>query len=222
MIIWIIMAGVLGSATPTAKFKLVFLGDIYTGKTSIINRFMNDTFDANYQATIGIDFLSKTIYHENQAIRLQLWDTAGQERFRSLIPNYIRDSSVAIIVFDVTNKQTFLSIDRWVQDVRSERGKEALIVIAGNKMDKVEERIVSYEEASEKAKAHEGLYVETSAKTGDNISQLFKQIATSLTNGKPTVTAQPNTPEQRIVLTNPPQNQTNEAARAQDKKNCAC
>ena len=88
---------------PMAKYKLVFLGDQSVGKTSIITRFTYDTFDSNYQATIGIDFLSKTMYLEDRTIRLQLWDTAGQERFRSLIPSYIRDSSVAVIVFDITS-----------------------------------------------------------------------------------------------------------------------
>ena len=123
-----------------AKHKLVFLGDIYVGKTSIINRFMYDSFDTNYQATIGIDFLSKTLYLDDRTVRLQLWDTAGQERFRSLIPNYIRDSSVAVIVFDITNKQTFANCDKWVEDVKNERGNDVVIVFVGNKNDKAEER----------------------------------------------------------------------------------
>ena len=121
-----------------AKYKLVFLGDIYVGKTSLINRFMYDTFDTNYQATIGIDFLSKNMYLGDRNIRLQLWDTAGQERFRALIPNYIRDSSVAIIAFDVSNKQSFVNIDKWAEDVRTERGAEAILILVGNKTDKVE------------------------------------------------------------------------------------
>ena len=90
------------------KYKLVFLGDQSVGKTSIVTRFMYDTFDSTYQATIGIDFLSKTMYLEDRTVRLQLWDTAGQERFRSLIPSYIRDSSVAVIVYDITSKFIFL------------------------------------------------------------------------------------------------------------------
>ncbi|WAR28552.1 RAB6-like protein, partial [Mya arenaria] len=87
---------------PLRKFKLVFLGEQSVGKTSLITRFMYDSFDNTYQATIGIDFLSKTMYLEDRTIRLQLWDTAGQERFRSLIPSYIRDSSVAVVVYDIT------------------------------------------------------------------------------------------------------------------------
>ncbi|VDN81197.1 unnamed protein product [Brugia pahangi] len=88
---------------PLKKFKLVFLGEQSVGKTSLITRFMYDSFDNTYQATIGIDFLSKTMYLEDRTVRLQLWDTAGQERFRSLIPSYIRDSTVAVVVYDITS-----------------------------------------------------------------------------------------------------------------------
>ena len=169
--------GILNSVNPMAKYKLVFLGDVYVGKTSIINRFMYETFDVNYQATIGIDFLSKTMYLDDRTVRLQLWDTAGQERFRSLIPSYIRDSSVAVVVFDLTNKQTFDNVNKWSDDVRAERGAEAIIVIVGNKSDKVEERSVTSEEGQNKAKELDAMYVETSAKTGDNIKTLFRNIA---------------------------------------------
>lgn len=93
-------------------------GDQSVGKTSIITRFMYDKFDSTYQATIGIDFLSKTMYLDDRVVRLQLWDTAGQERFRSLIPSYIRDSSVAVIVFDVTSRDSFENTGRWIEEVR--------------------------------------------------------------------------------------------------------
>ena len=85
------------SSTAPVKYKVVFLGDQSVGKTSIILRFMHDTFDPQYQATIGIDFLSKTMVVDDKMVRLQLWDTAGQERFKSLIPSYIQDSSFAIV-----------------------------------------------------------------------------------------------------------------------------
>ena len=99
----------------------MFLGDQGAGKTSIITRFMYDTFDnTKYEATIGIDFLSKTMYLEDRTIRLQLWDTAGQERFHALIPSYIRDSSVAVVVYDVTNRASFQNTARWIEDVRNE------------------------------------------------------------------------------------------------------
>lgn len=109
-------------------------------------------------------------------MRLQLWDTAGQERFRSLIPNYIRDSSVAIVVFDLSNKQSFQNIKDWVQDVKNERGENAVIVVVGNKLDKKEDRLVTFEEASKEANEIGAAYLETSAKTGQNVDELFSVI----------------------------------------------
>ena len=106
-----------------------------------------------------------------------MWDTAGQERFRALIPSYIRDSSVAVIVYDITHKQSFLSIDKWVEDVRAERGSEVIIFIVGNKIDLAENRSISEEDATEKSKSLNVHYIETSAKAGINVKSLFRQIA---------------------------------------------
>lgn len=161
------------------KYKIVFLGEQGVGKTSLITRFMYDTFDDNYQATIGIDFLSKTMYLDDKTIRLQLWDTAGQERFRSLIPSYIRDSHVAIVVYDVTNRKSFEYIDKWIEDVRVERGEEnVILVVVGNKSDLVEERQVSTEEGERKAQVlNAKLFIETSTKAGFNVKTLFKKVA---------------------------------------------
>ncbi|KAG6394513.1 hypothetical protein SASPL_145101 [Salvia splendens] len=166
--------------SPLAKYKLVFLGDQSVGKTSIITRFMYDKFDTTYQATIGIDFLSKTMYLEDRTVRLQLWDTAGQERFRSLIPSYIRDSSVAVIAYDVANRQSFLNTSKWIEEVRTERGGDVIIVLVGNKTDLVDKRQVSIEEGDIKARESGVMFVETSAKAGFNIKPLFRKIAAAL------------------------------------------
>ncbi|KAM0910271.1 hypothetical protein ACQ4PT_014262 [Festuca glaucescens] len=168
------------SISALAKYKLVFLGDQAVGKTAIITRFMYDKFDATYQATIGIDFLSKTMYLEDRTVRLQLWDTAGQERFRSLIPSYIRDSSVAVIVYDVTDKQSFLHTSKWIDEVNTERGGDVLIILVGNKTDLVDQRQVPTDEGEAKAKEHGVMFIETSAKAGFNVKALFRTIATSL------------------------------------------
>ncbi|SCU80820.1 LADA_0B09714g1_1 [Lachancea dasiensis] len=164
------------------KYKIVFLGEQGVGKTSLITRFMYDTFDDHYQATIGIDFLSKTMYLDDKTIRLQLWDTAGQERFRSLIPSYIRDSHVAIVVYDVTNKKSFEYIDKWVEDVKSERGEENVVLcIVGNKNDLADERQVSTEEGERKAQVlNAKIFIETSTKAGFNVKNLFRKIAKTL------------------------------------------
>ncbi|KAF2573184.1 hypothetical protein F2Q70_00000626 [Brassica cretica] len=155
--------------THLGNYKLVFLGDQAVGKTSIITCFMYGNFDTNYQATIGIDFLSKTMRHEDTTFRLQLWDTAGQERFKSLIPSYIRDSSVAVIVYDVANKQSFINASKWIEDVRAERGNQVIIALVGNKTDLVHRRQVSIEEGDNKARELGALFIETSAKAGFNI-----------------------------------------------------
>jgi Ras-related protein Rab-6A len=168
------------TVSPLAKYKLVFLGDQSVGKTSIITRFMYDKFDNTYQATIGIDFLSKTMYLEDRTVRLQLWDTAGQERFRSLIPSYIRDSSVAVVVYDVTNRQSFLNTLRWIEEVRNERGSDVIIVLVGNKTDLVDKRQVSIEEGDSKSRDLGVIFIETSAKAGFNIKALFRKIAAAL------------------------------------------
>ncbi|KAJ3623850.1 hypothetical protein MTP99_017513 [Tenebrio molitor] len=159
------------------KYKLVFLGEQSVGKTSIITKFMYDSFDTAYQATVGIDFLSKTMYLSDKTVRLQLWDTAGQERFRSLIPAYIRDSSVAVVVYDVTNQESFHQTTKWINDVRIERGDAVIVFLVGNKVDLADLRQVSREDGEEKAKELNVTFVETSAKVGLNIKLLFKKIA---------------------------------------------
>ncbi|KAF7442500.1 GTPase SAR1 [Pyrenophora tritici-repentis] len=141
---------------------------------------MYDSFDNTYQATIGIDFLSKTMYLEDRTVRLQLWDTAGQERFRSLIPSYIRDSSVAVVVYDITNKKTFENTRKWVDDVRGERGNDVIIVLVGNKTDLNDKREVTTAQGEEEAKKNNLMFIETSAKVGHNVKALFKRIAQAL------------------------------------------
>uniref|UniRef100_A0A3Q1BSL3 RAB41, member RAS oncogene family n=1 Tax=Amphiprion ocellaris TaxID=80972 RepID=A0A3Q1BSL3_AMPOC len=165
---------------PLRKFKLVFLGEQSVGKTSLITRFMYDSFDNTYQATIGIDFLSKTMYLEDRTIRLQLWDTAGQERFRSLIPSYIRDSAAAVVVYDIANLNSFQQTSKWIDDVRTERGSDVIIMLVGNKTDLADKRQVSVEAAERKARELNVMYIETSAKAGYNVKQLFRRVAAAL------------------------------------------
>lgn len=174
---------------------------------------MYDSFDNTYQATIGIDFLSKvrhivprigssvnlilfpgvlyapraianhcrqTMYLEDRTVRLQLWDTAGQERFRSLIPSYIRDSSVAVVVYDISNAKSFQNTRKWIDDVRGERGSDVIIVLVGNKTDLNDKREVTTAQGEEEAKKNGLMFIETSAKVGHNVKQLFRRIAQAL------------------------------------------
>ncbi|KAI0263358.1 ras-domain-containing protein [Gloeopeniophorella convolvens] len=196
------------------RTKIVLLGDQSVGKTSLITRFMYDTFDNTYQATIGIDFLSKTLYLDDRTVRLQLWDTAGQERFRSLIPSYIRDSTVAIVVFDITNRQSFLSTAKWIEDVRSERGNDVMVVLVGNKADLSDKRQVTLEEATAKAQGLNLMFMETSAKAGHNVKSLFKKIAMSLPGMEKDAQAA-DAQNTKIDVTSPPANDVPEASQCQ-------
>ncbi|KAG9289042.1 hypothetical protein G9A89_015591 [Geosiphon pyriformis] len=199
---------------PLRKFKLVFLGEQSVGKTSLITRFMYDTFDNTYQATIGIDFLSKTMYLEDRTVRLQLWDTAGQERFRSLIPSYIRDSSVAVVVYDITNRNSFMNTAKWIDDVRAERGNDVIIVLVGNKTDLNDKRQVTTEEGEKKAKEYNVMFIETSAKAGHNVKNLFRKIAQALPGMENTM----NEPQNQLIDVNINSGTPNQS----EANGCAC
>ena len=155
------------------KYKLIFLGDQSVGKSCILNRFMNDTFTEEYQATIGLDFQSKNIQIDNQDIHLLLYDTAGQEKFRSLIPMYTRDANLILLVYDVTSKDSFTHLSQWLQDLTNIKKEEVIFAVVGNKIDLEDKREVSAEEGQNYAKEHEFLFAEVSAKTGNGFSELF-------------------------------------------------
>eukprot|EP01028_Stygiella_incarcerata_P006762 TRINITY_DN2749_c0_g1_i1.p1 TRINITY_DN2749_c0_g1~~TRINITY_DN2749_c0_g1_i1.p1 ORF type:complete len:226 (-),score=68.25 TRINITY_DN2749_c0_g1_i1:87-764(-) len=213
---------------PLAKHKLVFLGDQSVGKTSIITRFMYDTFDQTYQATIGIDFLSKTMYLEDRTVRLQLWDTAGQERFRSLTPSYIRDSSVAVIVYDVTERSSCNNVMKWVEDVRSERGSDVMLFIVANKIDLQEKRKVTVEEGEELARKCGAQFMEVSALAGVNVKRLFHTIASSLPSSDKPVPADAELVDIRLsgstTKIGPPSSgtDTTDEQRERQQQKCMC
>ena len=155
------------------KFKLIFLGDQSVGKSCIMNRFMNDTFTEEYQATIGLDFQSKNVQIDNQDIHLLLYDTAGQEKFRSLIPMYTRDANIILLVYDITSKDSFTHIPEWIKDLTNIKIEEVIFALVGNKNDLDENRAVTIEEGQKFAQEHDFIFQETSAKTGDGFSELF-------------------------------------------------
>ena len=157
----------------TPKYKLIFLGDQNVGKSSILNRFMSDTFTEEYQATIGLDFQSKNVQIDNQDIHLLLYDTAGQEKFRSLIPMYTRDSNIIILVYDITCKDSFIHLPDWINDLTNINKNEIIFALVGNKIDLKEKREVSLEEGEKFAEDNDYIFHEISAKTGEGFSDLF-------------------------------------------------
>ena len=158
--------------TESPKYKLIFLGDQGVGKSCILNRFLNDTFIEDYQATIGLDFQSKNVQIENQDIHLLLYDTAGQEKFRSLIPMYTRDANIILLVYDISNKTSFNHLPDWIRDLTNVNIDEVIFAIVGNKSDLVK-REVTPEEGQKFADEHNFIFQEISAKTGSGFSELF-------------------------------------------------
>merc|ERR1719461_2157656 len=120
------------------------------------------------------------MYLEDRTVRLQLWDTAGQERFRSLIPSYIRDSSVAVVVYAINDHDSFRAVDKWVEEVRAEREEQVIIFVVGNKTDLEGQRRISVHDGKQKARTLKAYFMETSAKDNDNINKLFDEIAERL------------------------------------------
>ena len=171
----------LGASSSIDNYKIVIIGDINVGKTSILSRFRYGSFESDYMPTLGIDFFSKNLFFEDKTIRLILWDTAGQERFRSLIPSYLKNADCIIIVFDITNKESFLSLNKWLTDAKNNASENTIYVICGNKIDLKERRTVNENEINEYIKKNTGvIYMECSAKNGQGIKDLFNVIAKNL------------------------------------------
>ena len=156
------------------KLKLIVVGNQGTGKSCILNRFVNETFEENYQATIGLDFQSKNIIIHDQDVRLIIYDTAGQEKFRSLIPMYIREAQIILLVYDISDKDSFDAMPNWIQEVKEVLNKEVVFALIGNKMDLESQRKVSYEEGKKLAEKNNFVFQEVSAKTGKNFENLFE------------------------------------------------
>ena len=155
------------------KLKLIVVGDQSTGKTCLLNRFVNGAFEENYQATIGLDFQSKNITIHDQDVRLILYDTAGQEKFRSLIPMYIRDAQIILLIYDIANRESFDSLPKWIQEVLDIKNSEAVIALIGNKNDLENERKVTFEEGKKFADDNKYIFQEVSAKSGKNVETFF-------------------------------------------------
>lgn len=164
--------------------RVVLIGDSSVGKTCILNRLIDQTFQEHEPNTIGANYQLYVEDIDGTKIEIQIWDTAGQEKFRSLGPIYFRNSVGAIIVFDLTNRKTFENLEEWVTAFTEVANTHTIITIVGNKSDLVKERQVPYGEALEWAGEQDYKYFETSAKTGEGVEVLFKNLANELLNNR--------------------------------------
>ena len=154
-------------------FKFIIVGDSSVGKSNLLLRYLNNKFEDEYQSTIGVEFGAKNLEIDNINYRIQLWDTAGQEQFRSITRAYYQNSVCAIVVYDISNEITFKNVKDWIDDVRAQSPKNIYIMLVGNKNDLVEKRQVSYEKGLEYANSNNINFIETSAKTGENVENVF-------------------------------------------------
>lgn len=171
------------------SLKIVVVGDSGVGKTCLLLRFCRGQWEAETQPTLGVEFLTKVVTAEEHRIQLQLWDTAGQELFRSVTRGYYRGAAGALIVFDLTSRDTFNSVDRWHQDLKEIARTDVVTVLIGNKSDLADKRAVTKEEAEKYASEHNMQYFETSAMDGSNVehsvTQCVLQIEESMDRNDP-------------------------------------
>lgn len=162
---------------PDIIFKVALIGDSHAGKTSIVNKYVNNSMNNTFISTIGVDFLIKTIHLKDKTIKIQIWDTAGQEKYASLIRSYFSNCTCALIVYDITDRQSFSKIDKWLKSFNDNFNEKRPCVLVGNKIDLERKREVSTEEAILKANELDLGFIECSAKTGENIDILFNELS---------------------------------------------
>ena len=163
-----------GGGVPVVK--LLIIGDSGVGKSCLLSRWLDDTFDTSFVSTLGMDFRCQNIKVKNQWVRMQVWDTAGQEKFKAVTASYYRGSHGVLLCYAVNDRSSFAAVDAWLEGFFSQGGEEGTpITIIGNKCDL--ERQVTFEEGRVLAQSHDCLFLETSAKSGKNVVSAFDDIA---------------------------------------------
>ena len=193
------------------EVKVCILGDSGVGKSSLVQRFVHNTFTVGNESTIGASYLSKTIVVGDRTIKFNIWDTAGQEKYRALAPMYYRGSQACVIVYDVTSLASYKSVTGWIRELQSHASSEVVLALAANKSDLAPKSAVSVKEAKALADNVGAVFVETSAKNSMNVHQLFVNIVPKLkfSQSRPSSISEPG-----ISLT--AQQQLNQA----EKKGC--
>jgi len=158
-------------------FKLLLIGDSGVGKSCLLLRFADDTYTESYISTIGVDFKIRTIELEGKTVKLQIWDTAGQERFRTITSSYYRGAHGIIVVYDVTNNESFTSVKQWLQEIDRYASEGVNKLLVGNKSDLTSKKVVEYSVAKEFAEQLSMPFLETSAKNATNVEQAFLTMA---------------------------------------------
>jgi Ras-related protein Rab-2A len=165
---------------PDYTIKYIIVGNAYVGKSNIIYRFVENKFSENYKATINLDFSYKNMKINDKIFRIQLWDTAGQEEFQSISRGYYKSGACALVVYDITDRETFNNVSSWVEECKNNGPSTITLVLVGNKIDLEDKRQVTYEEGEDFANRNNMQFYETSALNGTNIDKLFNDTVESI------------------------------------------
>eukprot|EP01113_Clastostelium_recurvatum_P009554 TRINITY_DN1460_c0_g1_i2.p1 TRINITY_DN1460_c0_g1~~TRINITY_DN1460_c0_g1_i2.p1 ORF type:complete len:241 (-),score=47.38 TRINITY_DN1460_c0_g1_i2:135-779(-) len=161
-------------------FKFIVIGDTNVGKSCLLHRFIDNKFKQESSHTIGVEFGSKIVEVGGRNVKLQIWDTAGQERFRSVTRSYYRGAAGAILVYDVSQRDTYNHLTSWLTDARTLANKDISIIMVGNKSDRTAEREVTFLEASRFAQENDLMFLESSAFSGDGVEEVFLKCARTI------------------------------------------
>ena len=158
---------------PKYTFKILTLGESGVGKTCILRRFVENKFSKNHLATIGVDFKTKTISIKGYEVKLKIWDTAGQERFRNIVSSYYKGAHGIMMVYDITDLETFENLNSWLMEIEKNASKNVYKILVGNKCDMEKDRKVTFEQGKEFASQYGMKFFETSAKESTNVQEAF-------------------------------------------------
>lgn len=193
---------------PEGEYKVVIIGDAFVGKTSIINRYCNQTFSQQESPTIAASYLQSSIEIEGTLIKMNLWDTAGHEKFHCVVPLYARTADAMIIVFDLSNPETFISSKKWYSELTDEVGEIPVVILCGNKLDLTPG--INTSEFEDWANENKIMFITVSALDGTNVDELFLKIATKIYSD----VVVPNSTQ------SPPLVSTEKNAAGSEKKSC--
>jgi Ras-related protein Rab-2A len=167
-------------SSPAHVFKFIMVCNSAVGKSCLLLRFDEDRFQPIHDVTVGVTFSIKLVQIEGQEVKIQIWDTAGQEIFRSITRSYYRDSHCAIIVYDITDANSFDKVEEWIRDVRNLAPSDCVLVLFGNKLDLDAQRVITRDQGQDLAQRNGLLFFETSAATGANVAQAFNECVTAV------------------------------------------
>ena len=182
-------------------FRYIIVGDMAVGKSCLLLQFTDHKFRHQHELTIGVEFGGKTIEVKDKNVKIQIWDTAGQEAFQAITRTYYKGAIGALLVYDITRKETFDHINKWLQEVKSNGSKDICCILIGNKKDLEENRQVKYEEGKKLAEDNNLLFLETSAKSAENVQEAFIQTAEKILEQISKTGVDPTAPGKNVKIT---------------------